>query len=207
MRLGLIADIHEAVDELAAALDVLRSEGADSYIVLGDIFEMGERIEETVELLSETGAQGVWGNHDFGFCVDADDEVMAKYSSNVRGLLGSLKPSLEIDDCFFSHVEPWLDPHRLEDLWYYDGVFETDEQIARCFEAGKGRVFFMGHYHSRRLANTKGLLDWDEMHPYTLSPPERFLVVVGAVCEGRFALYDTETCVLSALTAPQAGLG
>ena len=59
MRLGLLADIHEQVEFLRAALDRFRQEQVDRVVVLGDVFETGERIEETCHLLFEAQAVGV----------------------------------------------------------------------------------------------------------------------------------------------------
>src|SRR5439155_1544823 len=53
MKLGLLADIHEEVERLRQAVVTLRAAGAERLIVLGDVFENGRRIEETVALLRE----------------------------------------------------------------------------------------------------------------------------------------------------------
>src|SRR5262245_47172919 len=118
MKLGLLADIHEQTEQLRKAIDVLQQHGADRFVVLGDVFEMGKRIEETVGLLHEVEAVGVWGNHDVGLCFDLGEEVRQRYSAAVLTFMGTLQPRLEIDGCLFTHVEPWLDPHKIEDLWY-----------------------------------------------------------------------------------------
>jgi len=68
MRLGILADIHEDIEGLTRALDQLRREAVDRVVVLGDLFDTGERVEATVDLLAEAGAVGVWGNHDLGLC-------------------------------------------------------------------------------------------------------------------------------------------
>jgi hypothetical protein len=53
MKLGLLADIHEHTTQLQSAIAVLRMNGAERFVVLGDVFEMGKRLEETVSLLQE----------------------------------------------------------------------------------------------------------------------------------------------------------
>ena len=70
MKLGLITDIHEQNEPLRRTLDQFRREKVDQIVVIGDLFEMGERIEETYRLLADAKAIGVWGNHDFGLCVE-----------------------------------------------------------------------------------------------------------------------------------------
>ena len=70
MKLGLITDIHEHADQLRRALARLRDERVDQIVLLGDMFEMGSRLDETCELLAGANVCGVWGNHDFGLCGD-----------------------------------------------------------------------------------------------------------------------------------------
>ena len=58
MKLGLITDIHEEVEFLRTALARFRHERVDQVVVIGDVFETGERIEETCHLLSEAKVVG-----------------------------------------------------------------------------------------------------------------------------------------------------
>ena len=51
MKLGLITDIHEHVEHLRTALDRFHSEGVDQVVLIGDVLEMGKRMEETCRLL------------------------------------------------------------------------------------------------------------------------------------------------------------
>jgi hypothetical protein len=53
MKLGLITVIHEYVEPLRTALDHFRSANVDQVVVIRDVFETGERIEETCRLLGE----------------------------------------------------------------------------------------------------------------------------------------------------------
>ena len=193
MRLGLLADIHEHTRELRKALDVLGQHGAERFVVLGDVFGTGKRIEQTVGLLREVGAVGVWGNHDLGLCFDPDDAVCERYSADVLRFMGSLQPHLEVEGCLFSHVEPWLDPHRIEDLWYFHGPPDSPEKLARSFGAVPHRVLFTGHLHRWLLGTPEGLTDWHGEWPVCLDGGRRYLVVVHAVWDGRCALFDTRT--------------
>ena len=84
MKLGLITDIHEHVEHLRTALDRFRSEGVDQVVLIGDVLEMGKRVEETCQLLVEAKAIGVWGNHDYGLCVEPDAEIRAKYRTHAK---------------------------------------------------------------------------------------------------------------------------
>src|SRR5258708_7416668 len=106
MKLGLVTDIHEHVEHLRTALDRFRSEQVDRIVMIGDVIGMAQRIEETCRLLAEARVIGVWGNHDFGLCVNLSDEIRARYPPVVVAYMTSLLPRLEVDGCLFTHVEP-----------------------------------------------------------------------------------------------------
>ena len=161
MRIGILADIHESLTNLRWAIDVLHEQGADRLVVLGDVFELGHRLKETVDLLADAGAVGVWGNHDFGLCRDnARPEDRERYGERVLAFMGCLQPRMEIDGCQFAHVEPWVDAERIEDLWYFEGLPETTDRVARSFAAVPNRLIFVGHFHRWLMATPEGLQPW-----------------------------------------------
>ena len=95
MRIGILADIHESLDELRWASAVLKDHGADCLVVLGDVCETHRRLEETVAFLDDAGAIGVWGNHDFGLCLDNQtDANRSRYSERLLRYMGRLLPRL-----------------------------------------------------------------------------------------------------------------
>src|SRR5262249_25459325 len=192
MRLGLLADIHEETKQLRKAIAVLQQHGADRFVVLGDVCEMGERMEETVALLQQVQAVGVLGNHDIGLCFDPSEDVCQRYSAAVLDFMGSLQPHLEIEGCLFSHVEPWLDPHKVEDLWYFDGPPDSPEKLARSFAAVPQRVLFIGHLHRWLFGTPAGLLSWRGEGPGRLDNRARYLIGVHPGWDGRWALVGTE---------------
>ena len=57
-----------------------------------------------------------------------------RYGAAVLGFMGGLQPRLEIGGCLFTHVEPWLDPHKVEDLWYFDGPPDSPEKLAKAYK-------------------------------------------------------------------------
>ena len=81
MRLGLLADIHEAVELLANAIDILKSRQVDAFVMLGDVLEFHERIDETVALLADLPGVGVWGNHDLSLCGEVAPYFRSRCSS------------------------------------------------------------------------------------------------------------------------------
>jgi Calcineurin-like phosphoesterase superfamily domain len=192
MRLGILADIHEHVEELRHAIAVLERKGADRFVILGDVFETGKRIEETISLLESVDAIGVWGNHDFGLCCEPSEQIRNRFCTHVLDFMARLQPRLEVDGCLFTHVEPWLDPHNIEDLWYFGGPPDSAEKLARSFSAVPDRILFMGHMHRWLLGAPGGVLPWSGERPLYLDRNGRYLVVVHAVWDGSFALFDTD---------------
>ena len=137
------------------------------------------------------------GNHDFGLCGDNQRaEDRQRYSERVLAFMGALQPRLEVEGCLFAHVEPWLDPEKIEDLWYFEGPPDTPEQVARSFAAVPNRLIFIGHYHHWLLATPDGVQPWAGDRPIVLDADQRYLVAVHAVCDGWCALFDTGTSEL-----------
>jgi hypothetical protein len=200
MKLGLITDIHEHVPELERALAELDSRGAERICCIGDVVENGYRLHDTVAILARRQIAGVWGNHDFGLCSHPSALVSTRrgqFVGPVLDYLATYRPFLEIEDCWFSHVEPWHDLNDAMALWTFEEIPDTPEKVARSFEACVQRVIFTGHRHRWLIAGLRGIVAWDGLTPIKLEPPERFLVVVAAVCDGWCAMYDTQSCELT----------
>lgn len=193
MRYGLLADIHEDVDFLGLALGQFAGLGVDRSIVLGDIFETGRRLAEAVDMLEDAGAVGVWGNHDFGLCRGPHDDVRERFGPKVMAFFATLRPALAFDDLLFTHVEPWRDAENLFDLW----SFGEQEASDRSFRERPHRLMVQGHHHRWRVATPEGRLSWDCFHPLVLDPTRRYLVEVGAVCDGRCGILDTDEHILT----------
>ena len=198
MKLGLITDIHEQADFLRRALALFRGREVDQIVVIGDVFEMGFRIEETCALLTEAGAIGVWGNHDFGMCVDVDDAMRAKYSATVIDYMASLRPRLDVAGCHFTHVEPWLNPEVMADLWYYEGPPDEHGKLERIFQAVPNRIMFAGHFHDWLLVTPTGISDWQGDVPIRLDRGRYFVVIGGYAWGGLpFSIRKRRNCFRS----------
>jgi hypothetical protein len=137
MRLGILADIHEDIEALTLALDRLRRESVDRVVVLGDLFDTGERVEATVDLLADAGAVGVWGNHDLGLCHEPSERTRGRYPPRVFAFTQTLRPHLELQGCLFSHGLPDWD--ATEPAIYYLGARPETEE-GRAGPSGRARV-------------------------------------------------------------------
>jgi hypothetical protein len=197
MRMGLLADVHEDVERLAAAIARCRREGADRLFTLGDIFETGKRFAATVDLLREADAAGVWGNHEFGLFAGRGDSVESLFDWRTLDYMHRLKARMEVEGVLLSHVLPCLDPTDVEQPWYVERAPETAEAAARDFAAFPHRRMFVGHFHRWLAVTPQGPLAWAGERPIAFEPDRRYLVVVAAVSDGWCALYDTEADLLT----------
>ncbi|MCS7465422.1 metallophosphoesterase [Stieleria sp. ICT_E10.1] len=119
MRIGLLADIHGDVENLALAIEHLQQSSVDKFVLLGDVIYDSRDADETVALLQSCDAVGVWGNHELGLCVAPDDEVRELYSDSVMSFFSTLQPRLELGDVLVTHTFPTEDAGEV--LSYYVG--------------------------------------------------------------------------------------
>ncbi len=107
MRIGIVADIHEAIEALHGALAEFRSRQVDLVVSLGDAcdtFSPVGRASEVVALLRGAGAVGVWGNHDVGLCVEVPERLRRVAGPEVLNYMAGMQPQLVVANCRFSHV-------------------------------------------------------------------------------------------------------
>lgn len=202
MRIGIVADIHDAVEPLTHALALLHERAPDCIVTLGDAFETiepGSPGPEVARLLHRAGAVGVWGNHDFALSHDVPEEIRRRADPELLAFSTRLGPRLVVGGCHFSHIEPWRDPFDVMDLWSMDGFPETRERVEQTFAAVPERIVFVGHFHHGMAAGGAGRLEWDGVGPIRLAEPDRYLVSVPAVLRGWCALFDTEPSELGVI--------
>ena len=197
MRIGLLADIHEDIEGLAAAISLCRRDGVDRLLTLGDIFETGERFAEVVELLREADVGGVWGNHEFALYAGRGDSVESLFDWRTLDYMKRLTARQEVAGVLLSHVLPCLDPTDVAQPWYVERAPMTAEAAARNFTAFPHRRMFVGHFHRWLAVTPDGPVAWSGKRPIQFDPDLRYLVVVAAVCDGWCATYDTETDLLA----------
>ena len=188
MRLGLLADIHEAVEPLAAAVRELKARRVDAFIMLGDVLEAGERVDETVALLAALPGAAVWGNHDLGLCGEVHPSLRGQFATTTLDYFARLTPWVDLEGCRFQHIDPHLDPSKFEDLWR----FTTDEERIAGFEGCSHARVFVGHQHRWGLFTPKRQVPWEGEGSFRYEADQRYLTVVHAVRDGWCALLDSD---------------
>jgi predicted phosphodiesterase len=210
MRIGLLTDIHEQVEHLGQALARLETEHLDVIVQLGDACDLygpGRGTTAVVEMLNAAGVIGVWGNHDIGFCHEVSAEMQAGMEPRVLAYMANMRPKLELADCHFSHVDPYLDPTDVLSLWMAAEKPNSLEMAMPSFAATPQRILFLGHYHRWIVIDDCGVVNWDATSPLWLNPDQRFLIVVGPLVKGQFGVYDTDTCLLTPLECSEPDRG
>jgi hypothetical protein len=205
MLIGILADIHDAVEPLKAALVRFRELGVQQVVSLGDAFETfrpGEPGTEVAHLLREAGAIGVWGNHDVGLSHNISEKIREIADPALLDFSVLLQPQLTIDNCRFSHVEPWLNPKIVKELWHYDGVPESTARAARSFNAVSEQFIFVGHYHCWAATSLDGPIDWDGTEKISFSPDRRCFVLTAPVVYGWSAVFDSKNAELNPIWCP-----
>lgn len=193
MKLGLLADIHECLPNLEAALEWLAAQRVEQIVFLGDLCETGRHLGPAAAMLRAVGAVGVFGNHDMGLVVEPEPALRARFPADALAYLDTLGGVLSLDDCRFSHVQAWMDPRDWSQPWYLHDPPRSREQILRNLDAAAERILFQGHYHKWLVADRRGPRAWNCECPIQLVAPERFVVIVDAVLGGWCATYDTAT--------------
>ena len=206
MRYGLVTDIHSYAAQLAAALQLLQSQGVEQIVSIGDAFDAfrprGET-ESVAEQLESCRAVGVWGNHDFGLSCNISDALRQRYPARMLEYTAGLQPRLTLDDCHFSHKEAPVDPHDLAQLWgSEESPFDLPDRARRAFAHNIARWQFVGHYHQWWAGTADGPVDWHGERVLHLPPDQRWFIVVAAVCDGYCALFDSDRAELHPLSIP-----
>ena len=188
MRLGLLADIHEAVEPLAAAVRELKARRVDAFVMLGDVLEAGERVDETVALLAALPGAGVWGNHDLGLCGEIEPALRGQFTAATIDYFSRLTAWVDLDGSRFQHIDPHLDPSSFEDLWR----FTTDEERIAGFGRCSHTRVFAGHMHRWGLFTPERQVAWDGEETFRYEADERYLTLVHAVRDGWCGLVDSD---------------
>jgi len=188
VRYAVLADIHANLHALDAVLAAVQSEGADGYLIAGDLVGYGPFPNECVERLAELDAACVAGNHDLIVLGQLSDErciPLAKtslawtrevLSDDARAYLGALPRTLETGPVVVAHGS-------LDDPQEYTRTAE--QAVAQLARLERARILVVGHTH-RPWACDEGGRAWRPsggQGPALLQ--ERVLLNPGAVGQSR----------------------
>lgn len=197
MKLAILSDIHSNLTALKAALEAVEARTVDAVYCLGDIVGYGAEPGACVDLIRETCAACVLGNHDLAVARDEgtaylpkDGQVAARHNREQlteaqRAFLDGLPLRLEAHGCTFVHASPDA-PER----WHRIGSFRAATAQFSYFDTP---VCFVGHTHMPAVMS-------DRLGVFSVRPGRRYLINIGSVGQPRdsdirvcVAFFDTET--------------
>ncbi|MCA9106007.1 MAG: metallophosphoesterase [Planctomycetales bacterium] len=191
MRYGILADIHEDVEGLVRSIELLEERAIDRYLMLGDVYSHGDRVEDTVARLLELSSLGVWGNHELGLSVETPPDAREKYSDAVVDYFQSLQASLVFPEFRVTHSLPTVDPTDPTEFYLADPPSEAQAR-RDVFDRFPDSLFLLGHFHRWEAYDSRGALAWDGSEVLRFDENERYIVVIDAVMAGNCAVLDTE---------------
>lgn len=177
MNLGnmvaVISDVHGERSMLRAALARSRSVGADSIVLLGDLFDRVDQAGQCAACLCGWTVAGVLGNHEREALASGGSD--RQLDDGIQRLLSSLSDRLQIEDAVFVH----------------DGLAwpESNEHYHSDSGSDTARLTFAGHTHFRQARDENGPLDLS-LGRIHLRPDRRYLINPGAAVNGLFAIWD-----------------
>lgn len=219
MLIALLSDIHANREAFEAVLASARQDGADRFVLLGDLVGYGADPEWCVKeamVLAEQGAVVLRGNHDQavsdpgvsmnGMAQLAMDWTRNQLDDGARGFLTSLPMRHREEDRLYVHADA-SQPEK----WKY---VLTVSDAAAHFDGCEARVSFCGHVHVPMLYGMSSAAKVIRFPPIGALPVPlmaqyRWLGVMGAVGQPRdgiataaYALYDTQRSELNFRRAP-----
>jgi len=108
VKIGLISDVHAAAGPLQEALRVFSEERVEAILCAGDIAGYGKQLEQTVDLLINSGCRAILGNHDLWYLSRSEDEnhFNGPVEGYLRSLYGSEKIAFAGKTIFMVHASP-----------------------------------------------------------------------------------------------------
>lgn len=192
-----MADSHGNLKATKKAIAVLRKEGAESLIHLGDFFDslQNDPLSSLISLLKDNGVLTVKGNNDHQI------EKLLKDNSyedgadreEVLSFIEDLPMIMVMKDICFAHSLPF-DALRS----FYEPIDTGSAKRARgIFKNTPYRIVFSGHSHIPVFFRWKEGHTTRETimpgHSLSIEKGERYIMIVGAAYGGECALYDRDS--------------
>ncbi len=208
MRLGIFSDVHANIEAMSAVMEAFKSEEIDEYYCLGDVVGYGASPNECADLIRETAAVTILGNHDaavagrmdYSYYYEAARQALDLHASTLSsenlGWLKSLPYKHDLDcGVHLCHGSPL----RLEEFEY---IF-APEQARECLQIWDelGDITLIGHSHLCKVfALTPGDVEELPASRFTLREGTKYIVSVGSVGQPRdydnrasYTIFDNDT--------------
>ncbi len=192
-----MADSHGNLKATKKAIEVLRKEGAESLIHLGDCFDSlrNDSLTAIVKLLKDNSVAVVKGNNDHQIekLLKDNSYEEGEGRGGVLSFIEDLPMIMVMKDLCFAHSLPF-DALRS----FYEPIDIGSAKRARgIFKNTPYRIVFAGHSHIPVFFRWKeGHATRETIMPgqaLSIEKSERYIMIVGAVYGGECALYDRDS--------------
>jgi len=209
MRVAILSDVHANAEALRAVLADIDRRGAQATVCLGDSVGYGAEPAECLDLLFESCAAIIAGNHDLAATGRLEDSRFSVFARNAvayarrlltpsqRNRLAALPGEMGFGELLLVHASP-SDP---------DGFpYIRDVDMAReSFDSRAFRVACYGHTHVPLVFAKQGERVALTMNPRVqLLRDAQYLINVGSVGQPRdqdprssYAIFDSDAQVVT----------
>ncbi len=145
MKVGVVSDVHNNVEALSYALEVLRD--CELLLNLGDLVSQYRVTPDILRLSREAGLLGILGNHEKAILAPCGFPMRNQLSADALAFLEELPDQREL--CVDGrrlkvvHGAPWDDPADMGCCY----VFESDSRSLARLAGTPADVLLMGHTH------------------------------------------------------------
>ncbi|MCM8748129.1 metallophosphoesterase family protein [Thermomicrobiaceae bacterium CFH 74404] len=178
---ALLADVHGEQELLRRVLELCRTEGVDTIVLLGDLIDRPDQADRCALLLAGWPVIGVYGNHERELALAARQRDLGLRQQTIT-LLQALRDRIVIEGVCLTHDVTGED-------W---GVGEALGRVASGLNGSHPsrhpRLTFAGHTHYRQARDDRGPLDLSRGR-VELDPRRRYLINPGPVVAGQFAIW------------------
>ena len=203
VRYAVVADIHGNLQALEAVRADMAQFGIDGVFCLGDVVGYGANPRECLQIVRESDATMIAGNHDWAaagnvgidyFNADARDSVewtRGQLTESELEFLRGLELIKAVDDVTLVHGSPFS-PEYFEYL-------QTSYDVQVAFDHMDTRACFVGHSHVPVIFTDTDPLDYFLRDEFEFPDETKVIVNVGSVGQPRdldpracYAVYDDE---------------
>lgn len=196
MRIAIISDIHSNLEALEKTLEIIKDQGVQDIICLGDIIGYGANPNECLSLVKLNCSYVLLGNHDeavfqlsntYQFNKNAQSAIIwtsRQLNTDSIEYIKTLPVSLIYQDAFFTHASPYK-PRE----WHY--ILTPEDALANQSFFSQD-ICFIGHSHVPAIY-------CDGKQVSQIEKGKKYIINVGSVGQPRdydnrlcFGLYDTD---------------
>ena len=205
MRYGIFGDIHGNLHALEAVMEAYQEEAIDLFLCTGDLVGYGANPQQCIQIVRDSCAHVVAGNHDFAVCGKLTLEFFNSYAKAAvlwtRDALGLEQLEYLRSLPLMAEADPvtTISHATIYDAHVFDYI-QTQYDAHLSLQELQTTAGFVGHSHIPITFYLRdGVVSWTMEPTIDVASCEKVLVNVGSVGQPRdenanaaYAIFDTE---------------